>query len=316
MPIPRERLRLSRQTALQLRREFPKVDTMIADSLPGVSVSVSIDNRPLREYAADTEVRGDQNASNTTTAFIEATPEATNGVRTSLTDITTGGFRRKSKFAPLATTDARPSANAKDSVSHGDPSRQTQKHLVPKKVPEKALKGRAISCRAGSGDAVPVPVANISRPGTKVEYSWGEQPICTYRFLYRTHPAAKGVPEKALKGRAVTHHAKLGKAKPTTNHWVNATYPYGEAPVAVYIFEYRTHRGLVAEGIIERTPSPVPLEEPDAASFTQAELMEEVVRLRAEKVAAVKIKKEGDRKKAKVAESESVDLCDSDEEED
>ncbi|KAK6434199.1 hypothetical protein LTR95_009616 [Oleoguttula sp. CCFEE 5521] len=228
---------------------------MIADFLPGVCISVSIDDRPLREYGADTEVRGDQNAGNTCTALVEASPEAEfridysftpaypyrddailvrsyldgeyvgrffynytrlrQGLRTTLGDVTTGGFRRNFKFAPLDTTDARPSTTAKDSVSSlGEikitvhrcrkspiqpqpkpvspakmvPSANaSSQYLVPKEISEKALKGRAMSCRAGLGDAMPVPISTMSRPATVVEWPYGEASIATYRFLYRSH---------------------------------------------------------------------------------------------------------------------------------
>ncbi|OQO10959.1 hypothetical protein B0A48_05214 [Cryoendolithus antarcticus] len=156
--------------------------------------------------------------------------------------------------------------------------------------------------------------------------------------------AAADVPEKALKGRAVTNHATLGAPKPTTPHWVETTFPWGDEALAVFVFKYRTRQGLQAEGIISRTPTPVPLEERNAASLTQAELVEVVNRLQAEKEVALKIKKEGQRskrarsetliastpgvedddvtiasensgrKKAKVAET-FIDICDSDDDE-
>ncbi|OQO10960.1 hypothetical protein B0A48_05215 [Cryoendolithus antarcticus] len=270
---------------------------MIADFLPGVSISVSIDDRPLREYAADTPVSGSQHAGNTTTAYIEASPDANfkidyafltaypfrdddilirtfidgekvcrwfydytrlrQGLRTSLGDINSGGLRRKLKFAPLDKTEARPATNAKDTISElGEiriaiyrcrksplqaaptpvtptkqavPANAPSKHLVALEVSEKALKGRAISCRAGLGDAVPVPVSTstMSRPATVVEYPYGDQPIATYRFLYRSH------------------------------------------------------RDLQIEQIIERSPTPPPLEERDVDTLTVEEARELAKRLKA-----------------------------------
>ncbi|KAK6433586.1 hypothetical protein LTR95_010239 [Oleoguttula sp. CCFEE 5521] len=159
--------------------------------------------------------------------------------------------------------------------------------------------------------------------------------------------AEGGVPEKALKGRAVTTHTKLGAAKPSSTRPVHCEHPWGKGPIGVYIFKYRTHKGLQQEGVIERSPSPVPLEERDAETLTQAELREVVRRLQADKESAARIKKEGqrpkkrtrsetlavstpglnddditvasessDRKKAKIAESEVIDICDSNDEED
>nr|OQO20268.1 hypothetical protein B0A51_12033 [Rachicladosporium sp. CCFEE 5018] len=268
---------------------------MIADFLPGVSIGVSIDDRPLREYAADTEVKGSQNAGNTCTVYIEATPNADfrveyatmtaypyrdddilfrtyldgeyvsrffydytrlhQGIRTFLADITTGGFRRNFKFAPLDTTDALPNPNIKDAVaSLGEikitvhrcrkspiqpqpkpvtPARAvvsanaSSQYLVPKEVSEKALKGRSMSCRAGLGDAVPVATSKMSRPATVVEY------------------------------------------------------PYGEDPVATYCFLYRSHRDLQITGVIERSPTPPPLEERDVDTLTVDEARQLAIRLKA-----------------------------------
>nr|OQO20269.1 hypothetical protein B0A51_12034 [Rachicladosporium sp. CCFEE 5018] len=155
------------------------------------------------------------------------------------------------------------------------------------------------------------------------------------------------IPEKALKGRAVTHHTALGVAKPHNGIWVTSEYPYGVDPIATYIFKYRTHAGLLAEGIIERSPSPVPLEEKEADSLTPEEARELVRRMREREAKAVQVKKQGQRqnkrarsetlaastpgpedddvtiasensgrKKARVAESMVIDICDSDDEED
>jgi hypothetical protein len=54
---------------------------------------------------------------------------------------------------------------------------------------------------------------------------------------------------------------------------------------------------LQVEGIIERSPSPVPLEERDPDELTPDELRELVRRSRAEKASAVKIKQEVKREK-------------------
>jgi hypothetical protein len=59
----------------------------------------------------------------------------------------------------------------------------------------------------------------------------------------------------------------------------------------------RTTGDLQAEGIIERTPSPVPLEERDPDELTPDELRELVRRSRAEKASAVKTKQEFKREK-------------------
>ncbi|KAK6433084.1 hypothetical protein LTR95_010740 [Oleoguttula sp. CCFEE 5521] len=106
-----------------------------------------------------------------------------------------------------------------------------------------------------------------------------------------------GIPEKALKGRAVTSHAKFGAAKPHTTTWVTATYPFGLEHAAVYIFKYRTHEDLQKEGIIERSPSLPPLEDRDPETLTREEALELLRRSRAEEERQVAIKVEGSRRK-------------------
>ncbi|KAI7232228.1 hypothetical protein KC352_g15232 [Hortaea werneckii] len=74
------------------------------------------------------------------------------------------------------------------------------------------------------------------------------------------------IPEKCLKGRAISSQAVLG-------------------PFATYVFRYRSHRDLQIEGIIPRSPSPepgVPLEERDPATLSIEEARE-LVRILREK---------------------------------
>ncbi|KAK6433585.1 hypothetical protein LTR95_010238 [Oleoguttula sp. CCFEE 5521] len=253
---------------------------MIADFLPGVSITVSIDDRPLREFAADTEVRGDQNAGNTTTAYIEATHDAEFRIDYNTTTV----YPYREDDILLRTSidaDARPSTNAKDSVSQlGEirialyrclkspqqpapktatpakapvPANAPSKHLVAKEISEKALKGRAISCRAGLSDAVAVPRSTTSRPAIVVEYPFGDAPIATYRFLYRSH------------------------------------------------------RDLQIEQIIERSPTPPPLEERDVDTLTIEEARELAKRLKAlQAQARVKPEAKGEKR------SRVIDISDGD----
>jgi hypothetical protein len=108
----------------------------------------------------------------------------------------------------------------------------------------------------------------------------------------------------------------LGPAKVVkeSTHF-KVAYPYGAAPIATYVFQYRTRSkstsktsltnldahncadDLQVEGIIERPPSPVPLEERDPDELTPDELRELVRRSRAEKASTVKIKQEVKREK-------------------
>ncbi|RMY19226.1 hypothetical protein D0867_04805 [Hortaea werneckii] len=72
----------------------------------------------------------------------------------------------------------------------------------------------------------------------------------------------EAIPEKCLKGRAISSQAVLG-------------------PFATYVFRFRSHRDLQIEGIIPRSPSPqpgIPLEERDPAALS-AEEARELIRI-------------------------------------
>lgn len=73
------------------------------------------------------------------------------------------------------------------------------------------------------------------------------------------------VPERALKGKAISHSVKFGSAiaiapkKACETLYVDHT----ETPAATFIFYYRSEQALKSLMIIPRTPSPPPIEEID-----------------------------------------------------
>ncbi|KAK4954399.1 hypothetical protein LTR10_007830 [Elasticomyces elasticus] len=103
-----------------------------------------------------------------------------------------------------------------------------------------------------------------------------------------------GLPEKCLKGRAVSHSAKLGERKACTviQNTQHGSYPYSGKPFAKYTFKYRSKRDLQIEGVLPRTPSPVPLEERDPDSLTAEEARELVRQMRAIQKDNVQVKRE------------------------
>ncbi|KAF2215079.1 hypothetical protein CERZMDRAFT_94502 [Cercospora zeae-maydis SCOH1-5] len=123
--------------------------------------------------------------------------------------------------------------------------------------------------------------------------------------------AAKvAVPEKCLKGRAISSRTTLGPAKQRAFkiHYIKTVDIYGSEPFATFTFKYRSRRDLQIEGIVPRSPSPVPLEERDPQSLTLDESRELVRRMRQrEKEQRIEIKKEGQAKPAKRARSQTVE---------
>ena len=85
----------------------------------------------------------------------------------------------------------------------------------------------------------------------------------------------------------------MGKAEPTApTTYVSVEYPWGPDPFATYTFKYRSHRDLQIEGIIPRSPSPVPLEERDPDTLTPEEARELIRIQRQQLQDRAKIKKE------------------------
>lgn len=135
-----------------------------------------------------------------------------------------------------------------------------------------------------------------------VKCTWGRRTGETGRIgTDKFKPAIdSSVPEKCLKGRAISSYATLGPVEKLRGPamYSNVSYPYGEIPIAVFIFKYRSRRDLQIEGVIPRSPSPVPLEERDPDDLSPEEARELVRRLRQREQERIQIKKEAREKRA------------------
>ncbi|KAK5708654.1 hypothetical protein LTR17_020486 [Elasticomyces elasticus] len=101
------------------------------------------------------------------------------------------------------------------------------------------------------------------------------------------------VHEKCLKGRAISSRATLGEAIPAkAPTGYRMEWPYGDDPIATFEFLYRSRRDLQAEGVLPRSPSPVPLEERDPESLTREEAIALVRRNQERESAQVQVKQE------------------------
>ncbi|RMY79831.1 hypothetical protein D0864_08916 [Hortaea werneckii] len=81
------------------------------------------------------------------------------------------------------------------------------------------------------------------------------------------------VPEKNLKGQAITHQTVYGRDFKRPNHPTLDIQPIGE-PFAKFRFRYRSHAALQSMGILPRSPSPVPLEDRDIEDLNPEEMRE------------------------------------------
>ncbi|KAA6410322.1 MAG: hypothetical protein FRX48_05743 [Lasallia pustulata] len=88
--------------------------------------------------------------------------------------------------------------------------------------------------------------------------------------------ALDALPEKALKGQALSHRASLGplqripSPKVTEVEYINGL----ESPSVVFNFKYRSRKSLQGMLVIPRTPSPVPLEQRPIDELTREEALE------------------------------------------
>ncbi|CAK1364259.1 hypothetical protein CB0940_12244 [Cercospora beticola] len=134
------------------------------------------------------------------------------------------------------------------------------------------------------------------------------------------------IPEKCLKGRAISSRASLGAVEQRAHkvNYANLKYPYGITPFAKFTFKCRSRRDLQIEDIIPRTPSPAPLEQRDPNTLTLEESRELLRRLlqrkeQREQKQQIEIKKEGQKikkegqKKRERSETVEAEVDDEDE---
>lgn len=69
-------------------------------------------------------------------------------------------------------------------------------------------------------------------------------------------------------------------------------FPYGDKPFSSFQFRYRSRKDLQIEGIIEKDPESVPLEDRDAATLTAEDVRQLQRQLQFKRDDIVKIKKE------------------------
>ncbi|EFQ92434.1 hypothetical protein PTT_10464 [Pyrenophora teres f. teres 0-1] len=122
----------------------------------------------------------------------------------------------------------------------------------------------------------------------------------------------ENVPEKALKGRTLSHQSSLRPAvicPPTTTAEFTYVDPL-KKPFAVFNFKYRSRAALKSLLIIPRSPSPVPLEERDINSLTAEESRELIRRLRERDEAAPLVKREGVKRERSYTVSQMEDYSD------
>ncbi|KAH7125781.1 hypothetical protein B0J11DRAFT_487707 [Dendryphion nanum] len=82
------------------------------------------------------------------------------------------------------------------------------------------------------------------------------------------------VSEKDLKGKTITHCAKLDLATPSCSPGSLSRDLIDKTPFAQFVFKYRSREALKSLLVIPRTPIPVPLEDRPVESLTHQEALE------------------------------------------
>ncbi|KAH5442985.1 hypothetical protein HBI23_168540 [Parastagonospora nodorum] len=102
------------------------------------------------------------------------------------------------------------------------------------------------------------------------------------------------IPEKALKGRALSHQSTFGTPAPAKPSFgVSSDYLDPEKkPFAIFHFKYRSRDALKALMIIPRSPSPVPLEDRYVDTLSPQEMRQLLRRQRERQQAAQAVKQE------------------------
>ncbi|KAH9881529.1 hypothetical protein IAQ61_000255 [Plenodomus lingam] len=112
--------------------------------------------------------------------------------------------------------------------------------------------------------------------------------------ISKDHLGLSSVPEKALKGRALSHQSSYRPPTPAekVNMFSTKCLDDRNKPMATFTFKYRSKVALQSLLIIPRTPSPVPLEERELDTLTPEESLELIRRMRERELSSVAIKRE------------------------
>ncbi|KAF2809635.1 uncharacterized protein BDZ99DRAFT_463419 [Mytilinidion resinicola] len=136
-------------------------------------------------------------------------------------------------------------------------------------------------------------VGEISVTFQRMHYGGDVAPIEKSPFTQPSHLGT--IPEKVLKGRAISHQATLATPQtvPAFREVIGEYVDTVKSPFATFNFRYRSRDALKALHIIPRSASPVALEDRPVEDLTPEELRELVKRQRErDAISAHKVKRE------------------------
>ncbi|KAF2635879.1 hypothetical protein P280DRAFT_473522 [Massarina eburnea CBS 473.64] len=266
----------------------------ITELYPHINVEILSNGVPLQEYVNDEE----ENSPGTVTKYIEAKSGGDFAVRYSITkpwpetclvfQISMDGKYVHGKILETNLFHGREYTSTVDAVTFSDRNKHfSQKFCFSELVIDESH------------------ASSANKSLLKSLKCLGEITVKTYKVKNvrqsdkekrKPHMQNVGnISEKALKGRALSHSARLSAPVATTRVSKALAYDYVAAdkqPSATFKFKYRSQAALQALMIIPRSPNPIPLEERDIESLSPEEMRELLKRQKERDGAAPKVKSE------------------------
>ncbi|KAF2441889.1 hypothetical protein P171DRAFT_434489 [Karstenula rhodostoma CBS 690.94] len=278
----------------------------IIEAVPDVSAQVFVNGTPVPEFDNDDDNNDNDNTANSVTKYVEVTTGESFSVQCLLKPT----FLPRHDFCVTLNVDGK----------YGDSMVYRAVRFVQPSGRRFTFEGKRESTGAGqflrrfifsgvtTNDSRLVAVSDDLKKTLKevgtiyVKFVWVtiQGASANQKNQARTFTNLGTIPEKALKGRALSTQTEYGPQEAVHPFTVLTTKKlYDGKPFAEFNFKYRSRKDLKALLIIPRSPSPVPLEDRDIDSLN-AEEMRELLRRQKErqkaddnhKIESVAVKKE------------------------
>ncbi|KAG9591014.1 hypothetical protein KCU77_g6519, partial [Aureobasidium melanogenum] len=265
----------------------------ILDALPGVEVTVVVNDEDLHEYQeSDTANRED-----TVTKYIEAVDGANFAVKIKVTkdfvfkgDLLCAPVRIDgtlacyAAIAPADVQDGTYDYNV-DSMRIDDESKRRLKFEVLETVSEDDPGVSENKERVQNLGRIEICFDHENKLGLGEKSNNYQKPVVDEGVIS----------EKDVKEKAITHTYSLGEEIESKNNgivWRTEPVQGAKSPVATFVFHYRSKAALKELLIIPRTPPPTPLEERPVEELSREEMTELLRQYQAKETNTETVKKE------------------------
>ncbi|KAH4107673.1 hypothetical protein HBH46_051040 [Parastagonospora nodorum] len=244
----------------------------VTKKYPSIKTSILVDGVTLEEYDDD-EAR---TSSNTVTKYIEAISGAEFAIQCRFDklpeydvriDFYLDGHYATAKYAMLDDFEGRSSTKTSYGVRSNDGHKWQVHNYAFSNLHTVDSDGRPVANRLMKD------LKHMGEITVRLHYVINPRPSRSAKPSPRVS-SLKDVPEKALKGRALTHQTKFRAPKPTMASKVVTTdyVDPRKIPFTTFNFKYRSRHALKALMIVPRSPSPAPLEDRDIDTLTPEEM--------------------------------------------